>query len=136
MAASALVDSGFLVALLNERDGHHRWAVTQASQYARPWQTCESVLSETFYLLGEPGAQQLAELLRRSATLTSFVFADHRNSVLQLMRKYSNVPMSLSDACLVRMTEILPDPVTLTTDSDFRIYRRHGRQLIPCILPA
>ena len=45
-------------------------------------------------------------------------------------------PMSLADACLVRMTEVLPDPLLLTTDADFRIYRRHSRQAIPHLLPA
>jgi hypothetical protein len=31
--------------------------------------------------------------------------------------------MSLADACLVRMSETLPDAVILTTGADFRIYR-------------
>jgi hypothetical protein len=44
--------------------------------------------------------------------------------------------MSLADACLVRMTEVLPEPVVLTTDADFRIYRRNGRQMVPCVLPG
>ncbi len=43
--------------------------------------------------------------------------------------------MSLADACLVRLTEILPDPLVLTTDADFKIYRRHGRKVVPCLLP-
>jgi hypothetical protein len=43
--------------------------------------------------------------------------------------------MGFADACLVRMTETLNDPVLLTTDVDFRIYRRHGRQIIPSVLP-
>ena len=51
------------------------------------------------------------------------------------MEKYIDVPMSLADACLVRMTETLSDPVLLTTDADFRIYRRLGRQTVPCIMP-
>ena len=51
------------------------------------------------------------------------------------MLKYVDVPMSFADACLVRMTETLPDPILLTTDRDFRIYRRHGRQVIPCKMP-
>ena len=51
-------------------------------------------------------------------------------------RKYADVPMSLADGCLVRMTETLPDPLLLTTDSDFRIYRRHSRQVVPCLLPG
>ncbi|HYL64344.1 MAG TPA: hypothetical protein VE077_17150 [Candidatus Methylomirabilis sp.] len=44
--------------------------------------------------------------------------------------------MSLADACLVRMTETLPDPVLLTTDKDFRLYRRHSRQVIPAVTPT
>jgi uncharacterized protein len=57
-------------------------------------------------------------------------------SVLKLLQKYVDVPMSLADACLVRMTETFFDPVILTTDSDFRIYRRHSRQVIPCVMPS
>jgi hypothetical protein len=51
------------------------------------------------------------------------------------MQKYSNVPMSLADACLVRMTETYADAILLTTDTDFRIYRRHGRRVVPCVMP-
>jgi uncharacterized protein len=57
-------------------------------------------------------------------------------AVLALMRKYADVPMSLADACLVRMTETLADPVLLTTDTDFGIYRRHSRLVVPCVLPS
>ena len=56
-------------------------------------------------------------------------------SVLALMGKYAGLPMSLADACLVRMSETLPDALLLTTDADFRVYRRHGRQVIPALLP-
>lgn len=55
--------------------------------------------------------------------------------VLKLMERYAEVPMSLADACLVRMTEALPDPLLLTTDTDFRIYRRHGRKAVPAVMP-
>lgn len=47
------------------------------------------------------------------------------------MERYADLPMSFADACLVRISETLPDPVLLTTDADFRIYRRHGRRTIP-----
>ena len=43
--------------------------------------------------------------------------------------------MSLADACLVCMTEQFPRCRVVTTDSHFRIYRRHGRQLIPVLMP-
>jgi uncharacterized protein len=54
---------------------------------------------------------------------------------MNLMQKYADVPMSLADACLVRMSETLADPVILTTDADFRIYRRHNRHVVPCVTP-
>jgi predicted nucleic acid-binding protein len=136
MAANVLVDAGFLVALLSRRDSHHPWAVTQAPRYAPPWRTCEAVLSEAFHLLGARGASGLSTLLRRRALVVAFDLENDVDSVLKLLQKYSDVPMSFADACLVRMTEILSDPVILTTDSDFRIYRRHSRQVVPCVMPS
>ncbi|HEX7407506.1 MAG TPA: PIN domain-containing protein [Candidatus Binatia bacterium] len=135
MDRSVLVDAGFLVALLSRRDRHHRWAAMQAPRFPPPWITCEAVLSETFHLLGTTGESRLAELLRRSAVMPSFDLSNELEPVLKLMRKYANLPMSLADACIVRMTEILPGPVVLTTDDDFRIYRRHSRQVVPCVMP-
>ena len=135
MASSVLADTSFLVAFLNERDTDHAWAVVQATHFPPPWTTCEAVLSEAFYLLDSPGMPKLAELLRGRALLCEFELAAQLDDVLRLMKKYANVPMSLADACLVRMSETLSNPTLLTTDSDFRIYRRHGRQVIPCVTP-
>jgi uncharacterized protein len=135
MAVSALVDTGFLVALLSTRDANHRWAAEQAPRLPPPWMTCEAVLSETANLLGERGTRSLASVLRRGALICRYRFADDMDAVLKLLEKYADVPMSFADACLVRMTETLNDPMLLTTDADFRIYRRHGRQIIPCVLP-
>src|SRR5258708_32522365 len=72
-----------------------------------------------------------ASLLRRGALVCDYRFAD----VLKLLEKYADVPMSF-DACLVRMTETLNDPVLLTTDVDFRIYQRHVRLILPGALPC
>ena len=136
MARNVIVDAGFLVALLSRRDSHHQWAVTQAPGHAPPWRTCEAVLSEAIHLLGVRGAPGLSALLRRRALIVSFHLDNDAEPVLKLLQKYADVPMSLADACLVRMTETLPDPVILTTDSDFRIYRRHSRQVVPCVMPS
>ena len=135
MAASVLADAGFVVALLSNRDTHHAWAVSQAPQFAPPWRSCEGALSEVFHLVGAAGAPSLGALLRRGSVLIAFELAEHVEPVLKLMQKYSDVPMSLADACLVRMTETLAGPVVLTTDADFRVYRRHSRHVVPCITP-
>lgn len=136
MAKNVLVDAGFLVALLSRRDAHNLWAVTQVPLHAPPWRTCEAVLSEAFHLLGTRGAPGLGALLRRRALIAAFGLDNDVESVLKLLQKYADVPMSLADACLVRMTETLSDPILLTTDSDFRVYRRHSRQMVPCVMPT
>jgi predicted nucleic acid-binding protein len=136
MAANVpLADTSFLVALIDARERHHAWAVAQGMRFAPPWRTCEAVLSEAFFLLPRIAVPGLAALLRRRSVLITFELAREQDSVLTLMRKYANVPMSLADACLVRMTEIHQNPMILTTDTDFRIYRRHSRQIVPCAMP-
>ena len=136
MARKVLVDAGFLVALLSRHDSHHQWAVTQAPDHAPPWRTCEAVISEAIHLLGARGGPGIAGLLRRRALISAFNLDHDVEPVLRLLQKYADVPMSLADACLVRMAETLPDPVILTTDSDFRVYRRHSRQIVPCVMPS
>lgn len=114
---------------------HHSWAALQAAEFPPPWTTCEAVLSETFHLLGTRGGPLLGMMLQRRSVRLAFDLAAHLPAVLKLMQKYADVPMSLADACLVRMTETLSDSVILTTDADFAVYRRHSRQIVPCRMP-
>ena len=135
MARNVLVDAGFVVALLSSRDAHHQWAMTQAPALPPPWSTCEAVLSEAFHLLGALGTHSLGMLLRLRALFVAFEIRENLEPVLRLIETYRDVPMSLADACLVRLSETLADPVILTTEKDFRIYRRHSRQTVPCVTP-
>jgi uncharacterized protein len=135
MARSAIVDSGFLMALVRRDDEQHAWAYDLSGRFPAPWRTCEAVLSETFFVAGAAVRHVLVEILRRDLLVCDFALRAEQTVVLALMEKYADVPMSLADACLVRMSETLPDPVILTTDADFRIYRRHSRQVVPCLMP-
>jgi uncharacterized protein len=130
-----LADSSALVAFLSRDDQHHDWIAAQSGSLPSPWLTCEAVLTEAFYLVGDKGGPKLKDVLRRGAVVLAFNLRDELEPVLALMDKYADRPMSLADACLVRMSETLPDPVVLTTDADFKIYRRHSRQVVPCLLP-
>jgi uncharacterized protein len=132
---NVIADSSALVALLRHGDQHHGWINAHIDSLPMPWRTCEAALSESFHLIGERGVPKIKEMLRRGALVLSFDLGAELEPVLALMDKYADVPMSLADACLVRMSETLPDPLVLTTDSDFKIYRRHSRQVVPCLLP-
>jgi uncharacterized protein len=97
--------------------------------------TCESALSEADRLLAPEGCATLRLACRRGALRITPLGEDGFLPVVDLLEKYADIPMSVADACLVRLTEILPDPVVLTTDSDFKIYRRLGRRVIPTRMP-
>ena len=136
MGANVLVDAGFLVALLARRDTHHRWAAAMEERYPPPWKTCEAVLSEAFHLLGSNGTPALRTLLERGAVALAFDLSDNLEPAMKLLAKYVDLGASLADVSLVRMSEVLASPMILTTDDDFRVYRRHGRQVVPCETPG
>lgn len=137
MAGLVLVDTGPLVASLRLRDRHHGWTRTQLASLRGPLLTCEAVLSEAFFLLQTvpKGHDSLAALIDRGVLEVRFDFQDERDATLRLLRKYSDTPMSIADACMVRMSEIHRDASLLTLDQDFVAYRRNGRERIPLIAP-
>jgi predicted nucleic acid-binding protein len=139
MARRVLVDAGPLVALLDRRDVHHRWVQRELANLHDPLLTCEAVLSEVFFLLSRirGGSSLLIELLRDGLVSASPTFSYHEQSaeLLRHLQRYSSVPMSFADACLVRMSEIERDSIIFTTDRDFLTYRRNRRQPIPLISP-
>jgi predicted nucleic acid-binding protein len=132
---NVIADSSALVALVRYDDQHNHWLNAHVDALPKPWLICEPVLTEALHLAGPKGAPAIKEMLRLNAVVLSFDLADELDPVLALMDKYADVPMSLADACLVRMTEMLPHPVIVTTDADFKIYRRHSRQVVPCLMP-
>lgn len=135
---SVIIDTGPLVALLNRRERLHDWAKEVLDTIEPPIFTCEAVLSEACFLLRDidGGPDAVLNLVGRGIVRADFRVGTEIDALRLLMKRFSNVPMSLADACLVRMTELDPRSVVLTLDSDFRIYRRNRRQIIPTISPG
>jgi predicted nucleic acid-binding protein len=132
----AVVDTGPLVAFLDRAERHHRWVGERIKQIAPPLLVCEPVLTEAMFLLGPyPRAQEaLFELLKNGALHLAFEIDQHIEPLQRLLQKYHDVPMSLADACVVRMSEIHERHAVLTLDADFSVYRKHGR--VPLVLIA
>ncbi len=137
MIAATLIDAGPLVAFLNRSEASHEWAKARLGEIPQPLLTAEPVLAEAWHLLGRAagGQQGLLDLLQRNAVRVAFDLEQHITAIQRLTRRYASVPMSLADASLVRMSELFADSRVMTMDSDFRIYRRHGRQVIALIFP-
>lgn len=137
MKRRVILDTGPLAAFLNSRDKRHDWTLTQWSSIEPPLLTCEAVISEACFLLRhwDRGANSVLELLERKVLEISFCLADQITPVSTLLKKYSSIPISLADACLVRMAELHEHSPVLTLDTDFQIYRKHKRQIIPLLMP-
>ncbi len=138
MTRRVIVDTGPLVAFLDRREAHHDWIAEQARTLALPWLLCEAVLAESWRLLRRlPVAQDaLLEMVETGLLKVEFALSEEIGPVRLLRQKYRDIPMSLADACLVRMAEKFDDYALCTLDSDFTVYRKHGRQPIPLITPG
>ncbi|MBZ5500089.1 MAG: PIN domain-containing protein [Acidobacteriia bacterium] len=137
MIQKVLLDTGPLVAYLNARDRYHEWTVAQLSGMAAPLITCEAVISQSCFVLRNfPVAQQAVfDMIRRGLLVIPFDLVSEAEAVQKLLKRYADVPISVADACLVRMSEQISGSAIFTLDGDFRIYRKHGRQVIPAIIP-
>lgn len=137
MSRVAIADTGPLVAFLDRAERHHAWAAERVGELAAPLLVCEPVLAEAMYLLSDlPKAQDaLFGLLENGALRLALHIEEHVPALRTLHRKYRDRPMSLADACIVRMAELFDQCQVLTLDSDFSIYRKYGREPLDLIHP-
>jgi len=134
----AIVDTGPLVAFFDRAEKHHRWATERMEELDAPLFVCEPVLAETMYLLARHSRAQdaLFELLQNGALRIAFRIEEHIDALRKLLQKYRDTPMSLADSCILRMAELHERHAILTLDSDFSIYRKHGRHPLTLIYPT
>jgi uncharacterized protein len=132
-----LMDAGPLAALLNPNDEFHAWARETLRRLPPPLLTSEPVLTEVAFLLRRDGADanELFALAEKGVIRVGLRFEDERAPLRTLMARYRQAPMSLADATLVRLSELHRDCQVFTLDTHFRIYRRHGKAVIPVLMP-
>jgi uncharacterized protein len=135
MPSQALLDTGPLVAFVNRRDRYHDWAKQTWSQIEEPLLTCEAVIIEACFLVKSIylGHDTVLSMVSDGIIQIPFQLEEEADRIKDLMTRYQSVPMSLADACLVRMAEQYPNCPILTLDSDFTIYRRNRDQSIALI---
>ncbi|MEM8558621.1 MAG: PIN domain-containing protein [Bacteroidota bacterium] len=133
-ATAYLVDAGPLIAALDADDQHHAWARAALDGLDAPILTCEAVVSEAWFLArrggGDPGL--VLDFLR---VLDARIVPVWGPRVEALLRHYAN-RASVADAALLTLAEAEPSRVVVTTDRvDFSIYRLHGKEAVPSLMP-
>ena len=126
-----------LVAYLDRSDRDHSWAKEVFSEITWPLLTCEAVIADALFLLRRGGIEPdgLLDLIRRGLLVPKFDLAQEIAAIQQLMKTYRNIPMSLADACMVRMAEVFPESKVMSLNSDFVVYRKSRRKVIPLLSP-
>ena len=137
MKGPVLLDTGPLVTFLGHRLHHSAWVREQWKRLRPPMLTCEAVLTEAAFLLKREGADTdpLFALLERGVIRLAMSIEEEHTDLRALMRRYRDRPMSLADACLVRLAELHAGSTIFTLDDDFLIYRRHGNKVISVLMP-
>ncbi len=137
MIKTVIADASVIVAILSEKDRWIDWALAQYRVLPHPFITCEPVITEACFLMRRSykGEQDVLRWVADGILKIDLAVEQEADRVLGLMKKYESVPMSLADACLVRMSELEVDAGIFTLDSDFRIYRRNRNGRIPLIIP-
>ena len=128
-----IADTGFWLALSNQEDKHHGVATTKLSELSEPLIVTWPVFTETCYLLLQRcGAATQRAFLESCAQGAFDVFdlqREHLPALVELMKKYEDLPMDLADASLVLLAEYLGHGRILSTDRrDFGTYRWKQRE--------
>jgi uncharacterized protein len=124
--AGVLLDTGPLVALLSRHDANHERARRIFAECAPPFRCCEAVVAEACFLMRKVHAAGPAEVVAlgaRGVYSIAISAEQHWSRIEALLKKYSDRPISLADACLIRSAEIHQEGRIATFDSDFMVYK-------------
>jgi len=128
---SAILDTGFFVALLDKSENNHDRCVASFKSFKGALLTTEPVLTEAIYLVGPSIKSQktcIEFILKAGATLVP-QSTESLSRVIVLMEKYKDIPMDFADATIVVLAEETGIDEVLTLDTrGFSAYRIHGRK--------
>jgi uncharacterized protein len=120
-----LLDTGFIVALLDRSEHLHKACARTVREVEAPLVTCEAVIAESCYLLRNLSGASEAVIENIAAGIFQVPFQLSRDTagVKQVLRKYKDRKIDLADACLIRLADQFGTADILTLDHDFAIYR-------------
>jgi predicted nucleic acid-binding protein len=138
VSASALADTGAVLALLNRSDRWHRACWDAFQQLRVPLLTSAAVLTELFHLVGDSRNEMEAawKFVRSGALQVGPIDQSELPQLHALMSRYWDRPMDFADATLVHLARRESLTTIFTVDhADFETYRIDGRRRFR-VLPA
>jgi uncharacterized protein len=123
-----IVDTGFWLAIVDQKDTYHEAAREALKRYNEPLITTWCVITETCYLLlnrkGIKAQVAFINSLNQGLFTVFNLEVEHGLKITQLMEKYADLPMDLADASLIILAEYLGHGRIFSVDErDFNTYR-------------
>jgi len=131
MAADVIVDTGAILALLDENDRWHAFCLHALRQLRLPLLTTEAVLTEVFHLIRRSRTEMEAvwTLFHSGVIVLATIDNSELHRIQALMSRYKDLPMDFADATLVYLGERESITAVFTLDqNDFAVYRIAGKR--------
>ena len=131
-----IVDAGPLIALFDKDDKYHNSVIKFLKTFDGQLITSWPVITEVTHLLSFNVNVQIdfLEWLKRKAVTIVNLENIHLERIIQLSKKYSDVPMDLADSSLIVIAELTNITDIITIDSDYYIYRTKNKKSLNNIL--
>ncbi len=125
-----LVDAGPLIALFDKDDAYHKSVIAFLKQFKGNLATTWPIITEVTRLLSFNINVQIdfLEWLKREAVTIINLENEHLDRIIQLSKKYSDVPMDLADSSLIVIAELTGIHDIISIDSDYQIYKTKSRK--------
>ncbi len=122
---NTLIDAGPLIALFDRSDKYHLRAVRFIKEFEGQLWSTWPVITEVSHMLDFNTKAQINFLIwiERGAVKLVDLKTDHLARIIELTKKFNDVPMDLADASLMVASEKLNCMEIASIDSDFYIYR-------------
>lgn len=139
MTKRILVDTGPMVALFSEADGHHQHCSDALTALTPPLFTCWPVVTEAAWLLRKrpDTLHRLFKSFDGGLFALLMLDADDLPAVAALMKRYESAGLQFADATLAHLAEREDIHTVFTTDrrdfSIIRLKRNRMLRLIPDI---
>ena len=131
-----IVDAGPLIALFDKDDKYHNSVIKFLKGFDGQLITSWPVITEVTHLLSFNVNVQtdFLEWLKREAVAIINLENIHLERIIQLSKKYSDVPMDLADSSLIAIAELRNITDIITIYSDYYIYKTKNKKSLNNLL--
>ena len=103
-----IADTGFIVGYCGRNAVQRKWAREAFESLGAPFRTCEGAIIEATHFCSP---ELITRMVRDGDLLIDFSLARQIDVINELVRKYGDLEMDLTDACIVRMSELATDQI-------------------------